>query len=1086
MNANKIFNLTMAFVLAFSFLGIPAPVSAEWSPFVLRARLQENIVDGWGWTPGDSVTISIDDPDIGDPDYSSPVDAIVDSSGNVQFLLDGFTLQPGQIITMTDTTDGVTSKTHTVVSLSITDIDVATDTITGTTEAGLTLHGAGASRYGSSGSYCTVTTESSGEWTVHFSGSGSECWINYPSGPILGEFDIRTGTSGNVNYSDEDGDFTSLGWSLPNPRLSARLLYNVIYGDEWTPGDDVTISIDDPDIGDLDYAPQTETVDENSHVEFILNDFELQAGQIITMTDGTITKTHTIANLVVSGVDPATDTIWGVSEPDSLVFSQLCSGLPGDCALRNATARSNGTWQVDFSEPGIFPEEQTLWDLTLGMSNSVSQEDEDGDITLYPWYVRNPIIRARFHPYGFHEVNVYDWPLGTAVTVQINDPADYKSTQIIMPRDGSPLRTQATFKIWKSYDMKAGDHITVSGGGITRTHTIMDVAVTLVDLDHDVISGTAGSGISQVQIKSFNSGVNRWVSVADGEWSSNFSIPGENPGETVTEDLVTGTGGGVNVYEAEGDYTTSAWELPIPTVQVEPDQGWVDVYDWNTYAPIILTVDNDTNPNNGYIYQDIQMASPPGQYLYIGGATFHVEQDDPTVDLLPGQYITVTDLITTKITQITDVAFDYINEIDDTAGGTGPAGSSARVWIKTGAGELSLDVVIGSDGNWLADFGADGQNIQTVQDATITVYDDAIGVINDGGEDGTIVHLSCYTLTASHTGTGSDPIAFPTHSTGCPSGKYVKDASIILSGALPSRDWHISGWTGTTNDSSAASYNIVAMPASDHTATVNYLQEYILTYTAGANGSITGDSPQAVDSGMDGTEVTAVAADGYHFVAWSDGSTDNPRTDINVLANVSVTANFAIDTAIATFSSSGSYDGWILETGENTTKGGALDSTATTLRLGDDKTKKQYRSILSFKTSSLSDTAVIVKVTLKVMKQGIVGGGDPVTTFKGFMADIKRGYIGTSALQAADFQTAASKTYGPFKTALSGSWYNIDLTSGQAYINKLATSSGLTQIRLRFYLDDNNNTTANYLSLYSGNITNAAYRPQLVIEYYVP
>ncbi|MBI5932062.1 MAG: hypothetical protein HY867_00025 [Chloroflexi bacterium] len=52
-------------------------------------------------------------------------------------------------------------------------------------------------------------------------------------------------------------------------------------------------------------------------------------------------------------------------------------------------------------------------------------------------------------------------------------------------------------------------------------------------------------------------------------------------------------------------------------------------------------------------------------------------------------------------------------------------------------------------------------------------------------------------------------------------------------------------------------------------------------------------------------------------------------------------------------------------------------------------------------------------------------------------------------------------------------------------INKLATGSGLTQIRLRFKLDDNNNAVANYLSLYSGN-AGAASRPQLVIGYTVP
>ncbi len=37
-------------------------------------------------------------------------------------------------------------------------------------------------------------------------------------------------------------------------------------------------------------------------------------------------------------------------------------------------------------------------------------------------------------------------------------------------------------------------------------------------------------------------------------------------------------------------------------------------------------------------------------------------------------------------------------------------------------------------------------------------------------------------------------------------------------------------------------------------------------------------------------------AAGYHFTNWSDASTANPRTDTNVNGNISVTANFAIDT----------------------------------------------------------------------------------------------------------------------------------------------------------------------------------------------
>jgi len=187
----------------------------------------------------------------------------------------------------------------------------------------------------------------------------------------------------------------------------------------------------------------------------------------------------------------------------------------------------------------------------------------------------------------------------------------------------------------------------------------------------------------------------------------------------------------------------------------------------------------------------------------------------------------------------------------------------------------------------------------------------------------------------------------------------------------------------------------------------------------------------------------------------------------------------------STFLSNATYDGWILESGEKTNKGGTMNSKL--LSLGDDAKKKQYRGVLSFSTGAdLPDGATITKVTLKVKKQSIVGGGNPVTTFKGFMADMKKGYFGKAALELGDFAFSTGvKTYGPFKPAPVSDWYTINLSSGQANINKTSASSGLTQIRLRFSLDDNNDAKANVLNLYSGNASGSL-RPQLIIEYYVP
>jgi hypothetical protein len=179
-------------------------------------------------------------------------------------------------------------------------------------------------------------------------------------------------------------------------------------------------------------------------------------------------------------------------------------------------------------------------------------------------------------------------------------------------------------------------------------------------------------------------------------------------------------------------------------------------------------------------------------------------------------------------------------------------------------------------------------------------------------------------------------------------------------------------------------------------------------------------------------------------------------------------------------------DGWILESSETSNKGGWLNGTATTFFLGDDAQKQQYRSILSFSTKRLPDNAIITNVTLKLKRQGVIGGGNPFNIFQGLIIDVKKGYFGSAiGLQKSDFQAYANKSNGPYKPALENGWYAINLSSAIASLNKLDTNGGVTQLRLRFNLDDNNNTKANYLSLYSGNAP-AASRPQLIIEYHVP
>ena len=82
---------------------------------------------------------------------------------------------------------------------------------------------------------------------------------------------------------------------------------------------------------------------------------------------------------------------------------------------------------------------------------------------------------------------------------------------------------------------------------------------------------------------------------------------------------------------------------------------------------------------------------------------------------------------------------------------------------------------------------------------------------------------------------------------------------------------------------------------------------YTLTYVADEHGEVTGNLLQTVEAGNNGTEVIAIADDGYHFVKWDDGITTARRTETNVQASKVYTAQFEAD--VKTFAVTLKHDG---------------------------------------------------------------------------------------------------------------------------------------------------------------------------------
>ena len=134
---------------------------------------------------------------------------------------------------------------------------------------------------------------------------------------------------------------------------------------------------------------------------------------------------------------------------------------------------------------------------------------------------------------------------------------------------------------------------------------------------------------------------------------------------------------------------------------------------------------------------------------------------------------------------------------------------------------------------------------------------------------------------------------------GSTSGPVVGTCSVTSTG-----NWQ--SWTTRTTSVSGVSgvhdVYLVFTGGSGYLFNLNWFtftpSTHTLTYSADSNGWISGTSPQMIAPGSDGSAVTAVANANHHFIDWSDGSTDNPRTDTNVAGNVNVTANFAVNSAL--------------------------------------------------------------------------------------------------------------------------------------------------------------------------------------------
>ncbi len=455
-------------------------------------------------------------------------------------------------------------------------------------------------------------------------------------------------------------------------------------------------------------------------------------GDVVSMTNGDISLTHTVTPLAVTQMNIQAASISGTAAPGSLVYVELREPY---FIHRNETTKPDGTWMADFSVPGDEAGEEATASFTPGLWMWVRQDN--GQTQAYQPHVYAPWFYVWFENWGnpnngiHFDVHGYEWPSNTPVTMTVDKletPLSPDYTRIAYMETpewgGDP---QLVFDT-AGMVVHTGDLVSLTDGTYTIHHTITALTVSGFDVDLDTVSGTAEPG-SVVELSLLDLNVYRHVTTKpDGTWIAYFSVRGVEPDEQDVADLVPGSKFFIGQSNPGNPKAVNAYgiQIPNPYIEARPGPDWIRAWNWQAGVDLTLMIDDPNTPQPvDYSANDTAVNEPP------------CENPDCTIgffdlvdfDLKPGQIVSIW--AGARVKSYT-VAFFGVTNYDfeaDTITGTGLAGHFLQVCADTSATTVCRAIQVGTDESWSADFHIPGPN--PGEDETLDLQGGSNGWIND-------------------------------------------------------------------------------------------------------------------------------------------------------------------------------------------------------------------------------------------------------------------------------------------------------------------------------------------------------------------
>jgi hypothetical protein len=351
-------------------------------------------------------------------------------------------------------------RTHTVQELAVTIADAMDNTVTGTADyesiVSVWPH--------ATGQALLATASIDGIWRVDFTGI----------------YDLVPNECGRAQIFDGEDNGTAVDWCVPNPHLYAFPEDNAVEAWEWTEGKPITLTINsDPNFEWTGIPEVTSWGDPRTYVRFELGqDYNLQVGDEVTLTDGRTVMTHTVRYLAVTQVFAEENTVVGMADPETMI-QVWPHGYDQDATVE-VMAGEDGVWQADFTG---------LIDLEIGMGGrSQIVVDEFGNATVVDWStLAAPYIQAQLNEYWFI---AWWFSRNTTLTYWIYDTDG--TTLLLGPEIVQSNAWGAVgIPVGESVDLSPGQLIIVTDGLTTKELLLEALTFDVFDPDAGYFQGTA-------------------------------------------------------------------------------------------------------------------------------------------------------------------------------------------------------------------------------------------------------------------------------------------------------------------------------------------------------------------------------------------------------------------------------------------------------------------------------------------------------------------------------------------------------------------------------------------------------------------